>query len=99
MGRRFQRKIEDFTCEHCGSSTRGDGYTDHCPVCLFSKHVDINPGDRASSCGGLMEPIKAEPWHGGYRIYYKCLECGYLHRVKSSKEDSLEVIFSLVGLS
>ncbi|WDF05905.1 RNHCP domain-containing protein [Shouchella hunanensis] len=37
--------------------TRANGsYRNHCPFCLYSKHQDIIPGDRASTCGGLMEP-------------------------------------------
>ena len=32
------------------------GYTsrNHCPFCLWSLHVDENPGDRACECGGEM---------------------------------------------
>ncbi|WP_420871372.1 RNHCP domain-containing protein [Lysinibacillus xylanilyticus] len=32
-------------------------FRNHCPKCLFSKHVDTVPGDRASTCKGLMRPI------------------------------------------
>ena len=53
MSATFIRKTEDFICEHCGREVRGNGYTNHCPYCLWSKHVDINPGDRAAGCGGL----------------------------------------------
>jgi hypothetical protein len=49
----FQRVIEDFECEHCGHLEEGNGYTNHCTSCLWSKHVDINPGDRAAECQGL----------------------------------------------
>ena len=39
---------EDFICENCGKDVEKSSYTarDHCPYCLYSKHVDINPGDR-----------------------------------------------------
>lgn len=50
--KKFQRQIEDFVCEKCGKEVKGDGYTDHCPRCLRSKHVDVNPGDRRSKCNG-----------------------------------------------
>ena len=93
--RKFQRKKEDFACEHCGRFTRGTGYTDHCPWCLWSKHVDINPGDRKSECGGLMKPIAAEVKDNGYVIYYRCEKCGYKHRVKSSPDDNFEKILEL----
>jgi Zn finger protein HypA/HybF involved in hydrogenase expression len=48
----FKRTIEDFTCEHCGEQVTGNGFTNHCPQCLWSKHVDIDPGDRLALCGG-----------------------------------------------
>ncbi len=59
-GRRFQRRIENFTCGNCGAEIVGGGYTDHCPFCLFSKHVDVNPGDRNAKCGGVMKPVAVE---------------------------------------
>ncbi|MBU3901416.1 RNHCP domain-containing protein, partial [Patescibacteria group bacterium] len=46
QSKKFQRKIEDFVCGHCGPKIKGTGYTDHCPKCLWSQHVDVNPGDR-----------------------------------------------------
>ena len=27
------------------------------PNCLYSLHVDVEPGDRESDCGGHMEPV------------------------------------------
>ena len=33
----FTKKIEDFTCDHCGYNVKGKGYTNHCPKCLWSK--------------------------------------------------------------
>jgi len=64
----FQRTIEDFQCEHCGANISGNGYTNHCTECLWSKHVDINPGDRAATCGGLMRPTSLENENGEYVI-------------------------------
>lgn len=97
MGRRFTRTVGDFVCENCNTSVKGNGYTDHCPCCLYSKHVDINPGDRDCDCQGLMEPVAVEIKRGEYRIHYKCLDCGYTHQVRSSSEDSFEAILSLIG--
>ena len=94
--KKFQRSKEDFVCEHCGAYVHGNGYTDHCPYCLWSKHVDINPGDRKSKCGGLMKPIAAEPKGDGYLIYYQCLKCGRISRVKSAPNDNFEEILKLV---
>jgi len=63
--------------------------------CLWSKHVDVNPGDRKSECGGPMKPIATEVKGDGYIIYYQCERCGYEHRVKSSLGDNLEKILEL----
>ncbi|MST04461.1 MAG: RNHCP domain-containing protein [Candidatus Pacebacteria bacterium] len=53
----FIKVKEDFVCENCKTEVKGNGYTNHCPVCLYSKHVDVDPGDRLSKCGGLMKPM------------------------------------------
>jgi len=88
MTRLFTRNIENFTCERCGTQVEGNGFTNHCPACLCSKHVDENPGDRAANCGGLMEPIAVEQARGRYVIVHRCLACGQVKRNKSSPDDS-----------
>ncbi len=93
--KRFQRKIEDFVCQRCGHKVKGSGYTDHCPKCLWSKHVDINPGDRQAKCGGLMEPKGVEIKGGETIIYYQCRQCGFKHRVKAAADDDFEAILKL----
>jgi rubrerythrin len=93
--KKFERRVENFHCSHCGNFVEGTGYTDHCPACLWSKHVDINPGDRKENCGGMMEPIGVETKGDGYIIYYKCLDCNYPHRVKSSPDDNFDEILKL----
>jgi len=95
--KKFQRRIEDFVCEKCGMKTKGNGYTDHCPACLWGKHVDVNPGDRAAGCGGMMESVKAETKGDKILLYYICKECGYEFRVKSLPEDNFEAIIRLVN--
>ena len=76
MQKRFRRTIEDFVCEDCGAFIKGDGYTNHCPHCLWSKHVDVNPGDRAAACRGMMEPIRLEGASPSYRVVHRCTKCG-----------------------
>jgi rubrerythrin len=95
MEKRFQRRIENFTCEHCGKTIEGTGYTDHCSECLWSKHVDINPGDRKAKCGGALEPIGVEVKTNDYIIHYKCKECNFVHRVKADKKDNIDAIIAL----
>jgi len=93
----FIRKKEDFVCKNCGAKVVGDGYTDHCPICLWGKHVDeAIPGDRASDCGGIMEPTRVIWEKGKYRIEYKCQKCGHKFRVWVDKEDNREKLLELV---
>ena len=75
----------------------GNGYTDHCANCLWSMHVDVNPGDREADCRGPMEPISAEPTTKGYKIHYRCKKCGLSHCNKSAEDDNFEVILRLIS--
>lgn len=95
MVRRFQRTVEDFTCAHCGLQVQGDGYTNHCPRCLWSRHVDINPGDRLAECGGLMVPVAIEGRPGTYRILHRCQLCAEEKWNQASSADDFEALLSL----
>lgn len=97
MTKKFQRTIEDFTCEKCSEEVKGSGYTNHCPVCLWSKHVDINPGDREAQCGGLMEPISIETEKDEYVITHHCEKCGHTKRNKSVPGDNFAEILRISG--
>ena len=92
---KFTRTRENFTCEHCGARIEGNGYTNHCPLCLWSKHVDVNPGDRAENCGGLMKPVDVEIEQGDYILIHECQKCGERRRNKASKDDDFENILKL----
>ncbi len=52
---------DSFTCRVCGwpvvSAGAGSDHRNHCPNCLYSVHLDEEPGDRESNCHGRMEPI------------------------------------------
>lgn len=93
--KQFQRTKEDFTCERCGALVHGSGFTNHCPQCLWSKHVDVNPGDRQAACQGLMEPIGVDTKSGGYIILQRCTTCGHQWRNKSSPDDNFETILQV----
>ncbi len=92
---KFTRTIEDFDCEHCGAHVTGNGYTNHCPQCLYSKHVDVNPGDRAATCGGLMRPIGITQKKGEYVIQHRCVSCGHQRPNKMVEGDSFETILTV----
>jgi RNHCP domain len=53
-----------FKCVHChgfvslASGLSGVRNRNHCPYCLFSRHLDLHaPGDRLSACKALMQPV------------------------------------------
>lgn len=92
----FIRQKEDFVCEICGTKVVGTGYTNHCPNCLWSKHVDnFTPGGRNSACQGLMEPISVELKHGQYILTHRCLKCGKISKNKTADNDNFEAILKL----
>lgn len=93
--KKFTKNIENFVCAHCGASVVGNGYTNHCPKCLWSRHVDENPGDRQSNCGGMMEPISATPSKDGYIITHRCEKCGKTIRQHSSINDDTDIIIAI----
>ena len=97
--RRFVRTTEDFICEQCAAKVHGNGYTNHCSVCLWSKHVDVNPGDRAEPCGSAMEPVAVETKGGKHTITHRCLSCGFTRRQKAAREDNLLRIIELSAVS
>jgi hypothetical protein len=97
MSLKFQKKVEDFTCEHCGKEVKGNGFTNHCPACLWSKHVDINPGDRASTCGGMMEPTYCVQEKDLFILTNKCVVCGYTKRNRLVAEDNIDIAFDVVA--
>ncbi|MDR0741585.1 MAG: RNHCP domain-containing protein [Rickettsiales bacterium] len=93
--RKFTRTIEDFNCAHCGAVVKGSGYTNHCPKCLWSRDVDINPGDRAGTCFGMMRPISAAPEGDHYIITHKCEKCGKIRRQRASDDDDINAIIAI----
>lgn len=94
-----------FRCIHCHLPVMGDrsfagvNNRNHCPHCLWSKHVDqYKPGDRKSLCCASMEPIgltfkatnkkyNAEN-HGELMIIHRCANCGKLSINRIAADDS-----------
>jgi DNA-directed RNA polymerase subunit RPC12/RpoP len=93
--KKFSRRTEDFVCANCGTKVAGNGYTNHCPSCLWSQHVDVNPGDRASSCRGLMEPLHIEQHGSKLVLVTRCTRCGHQHRNRTSNQDSTDAIIAV----
>ena len=97
---RFTMIVEDFICRECGYEVKALGYTarDHCPKCLKSIHIDINPGDRACDCFGTLIPISIEPSKKDtYKIVYTCDKCGTIKRNKTAFDDDMDKIIQIMS--
>jgi predicted RNA-binding Zn-ribbon protein involved in translation (DUF1610 family) len=91
--RLFVKNDNGFICAHCGREVKPLGYTsrNHCPFCLWSLHVDVNPGDRANPCGGALEPIAAEPHpRHGFVVVHRCTVCGEIRRNRAAHEAAVQ---------
>ena len=101
--KRFTKNDSGFICKNCGKEVLPLGYTsrNHCPFCLCSLHVDINPGDRANECQGILRPIQTLPDpKKGFVIIHRCDKCGKIHRNRAANEakvqpDSIGLIIKL----
>jgi hypothetical protein len=93
----FKRTVEDFDCEHCGAHNAGDGFTNHCRTCLWSKHVDKDPGDRLEACGGMMNPVSVEGIVGKYDLVHYCETCGFERKNKVSERDNFDAVLKIAS--
>lgn len=94
----FTKNDNGFICENCGKQVMPLKVTsrNHCPFCLHSLHVDINPGDRANTCKGLLKPIGVEfNSNKGKVLVFKCQKCGFVGRNKCAPDDSEKQILNI----
>ena len=63
---------------------------------LSSLHVDEEPGDRASDCGGIMEPVAVWVRKGGeWAIIHRCKRCGKLSSNRVAADDNPMKLMSI----
>ncbi len=91
----FKKVIENFVCEHCGAEVTGNGFTNHCPRCLWSKHVDNDPGDRQAICGGLMEPVRVFSKREGEELLSCCVVCKKEKKNKILPSDNFDAVLEV----
>src|SRR3989339_526977 len=106
MAKLFQKKVEDFICEHCGEKVVGDGiYTNLLVKCGGKNLVNKTGGVGWAICGGMMKPVKVETEKGEYLLTHRCEKpvrpghpggCGFERRKKVEKEDNFEEVLKLV---
>ena len=81
-----------FRCNHCRldvpMDAPGTAHRNHCPNCLWSRHVDDAPGDRASGCAGAMEPIAVTVQRDGeWSLVHRCA-CGHVRLNRVAGDDN-----------
>lgn len=91
---------DSFNCKVCGrpvvDTGAGSEHRNHCPNCLSSLHLDIEPGDREAHCGGIMEPIGV--WvrkNGEWAIIHRCRRCGCLSSNRVAADDNPMKLMSI----
>lgn len=91
--RRFtvQGTNNGFRCAVCGADVpplENGSVRNHCHRCLHSVHVDVNPGDRAADCGGVLEPVGVDQsGKKGWVILHRCRSCGMQRRNRAALDD------------
>jgi RNHCP domain-containing protein len=91
---RAQRgKQSSFRCRRCGLDVSltapGTAHRNHCPNCLWSRHLDETPGDRQAECGSSMEPIAISVREGGeWVLVHRCTGCGELGLNRTAGDDN-----------
>jgi hypothetical protein len=107
----YQRTI-GFTCLKCNFPVRseiefsGVLNRNHCPYCLWSRHVDHwQSGDRLSACKMSMQPIaltfkKSRNKYGSSRgelmIIHQCQACEAISINRIAADDNLEELLSIM---
>ena len=97
---RTEACMESFSCANCGKEIHPDGagsnHRNHCPYCLYSLHVDEEPGDRKASCHGKMEPIAVVSREDGdWSILHRCMRCGKLNLNRVLADDNPILLMQL----
>lgn len=97
----FIARNEGFKCLNCQKKIlplkSGGKYRNHCPFCLFSRHVDGSvPGDRKSLCKGLMKPVSVfTKKTGEYVLVNQCKKCGFIRYNRIAGDDDFEIVLKL----
>lgn len=102
-----------FNCSFCqrkvpDAKSGGVHSRNHCPYCLWSKHVDNNVGDRKARCHGGMEPIgltfkKEQPnkygtsTKGELMIIHQCFLCHKKSINRVAGDDNANEILGLLN--
>lgn len=100
MSHRSRPDEPSFTCIHCKhhitAETHGTRHRNHCPLCLWSRHLDEQPGDRSCPCRQPMEPISIEVRRDGeWAVVHRCCGCNTLRTNRIAGDDHTMTLLSL----
>lgn len=94
--------MDNFICLNCqkeipDNKLIGTANRNHCPFCLWSRHVDLKiPGDRKSNCFGLMKPISlAFKKDGEIMIVHECQKCSLISKNRIAGDDDPKEILKI----
>lgn len=101
----------DFRCLYCRQvvsafpGLSGVHNRNHCPYCLWSRHLDLNrAGDRLSACKAGMRPLgltikhapkKYNQLSGELMIIHQCTECDRVSINRIAADDLAENLFEI----
>jgi hypothetical protein len=96
-----RRGPDSFRCRHCrldvSMTAPGTRHRNHCPSCLWSRHVDDDvPGDRDADCAGSMEPIAISVHGDGeWALVHRCTSCAAVRVNRIAGDDYALVLMRL----
>lgn len=107
-----EHKEHGFTCIQCGFPATADrelsgvNNRNHCPRCLWSRHVDeLKAGDRKSACRSRMQPIGltikqtqkryGQASQGELMLIHHCTGCGKFSINRIAADDDAALIYDL----
>jgi DNA-directed RNA polymerase subunit RPC12/RpoP len=92
---------QSFVCHHCGYTVMptapGTRHRNHCPHCLWSRHVDRVPGDRRSSCCGAMAPVAVWLRAGEWALLHRCERCAVIRSNRIAGDDHIQTLLALAS--
>jgi hypothetical protein len=106
---------DGFLCKHCNVYVSGASFLsgvenrNHCPYCLWSRHLDLYAaGDRLSACKSPMKPIgvsvkatgkKYGSARGELMLIHLCTDCERLSINRIAADDIPQTVFSVFEAS
>jgi len=105
----------DFRCARCGylvssaCQLSGVNNRNHCPYCLWSRHLDLYAaGDRLSACKAPMQPValtakrsrnKYGHGRGELMLVHQCTDCGHVSINRIAADDDASTLLEVFTAS